>query len=176
MTDPGVGEARGSGGEPFVRPMRAEDLRAVCGLWMQPGAVAPEGIDDFPALSVFLERNPKTNMVVEDDDRIVGAVLCGEDGRAGFVHRVVLRPEHRSEAVIALALRRAMLRLRSLGITRCILLEGRFCHTVEIGRGSPLGFGHAVAVLTDCVAKGLARESHRAEAPEDGARRGEPPG
>ncbi len=33
--------------------------------------------------SVSLKRNPTTSVVAVEDDKIVGAILCGHDGRRG---------------------------------------------------------------------------------------------
>ena len=49
-------------------------------------------IDDSRAgVERFLLRNPTTSVVAEMDGRVVGAILCGHDGRRGCLYHVCVR-------------------------------------------------------------------------------------
>ena len=53
----------------------------------------------FWALSKFLKRNPTTSVVAESDGQIVGAILCGHDGRRGCLYHVCVREDHRRRGI-----------------------------------------------------------------------------
>ena len=43
----------------------------------------------------FLKRNPATSVVAVEDGKIVGAILCGHDGRRGCLYHVCVDEHYR---------------------------------------------------------------------------------
>ena len=43
----------------------------------------------------FLKRNPTTSVVAVEDGKIVGAILCGHDGRRGCLYHVCVDEHYR---------------------------------------------------------------------------------
>ena len=75
-----------------VRTMQPEDYDQVYGLWMTIRGFRIRSIDDSRAgVERFLLRNPTTSVVAEMDGRVVGAILCGHDGRRGCLYHVCVR-------------------------------------------------------------------------------------
>ena len=57
-------------------------------------------IDDSKAgVARFLKRNPTTSVVAEADGKIVGAILCGHDGRRGCFYHVCVQKEYRKHGI-----------------------------------------------------------------------------
>ena len=101
-----------------VRPFVPEDIPEVRTLWS-----ACEGLGDGPgdapdALARFLARNPGLSPVALDGARIVGAALCGHDGRRGFLYRVGVDPLARRRGVARALAAHAFATLNGAGITR----------------------------------------------------------
>lgn len=80
----------------MVRTMTIEDYDAVHSLWMTIKGFAIRSIDDSrEGVERFLRRNPSTSVVAVEDGKIVGAILCGHDGRRGCLYHVCVNPEYR---------------------------------------------------------------------------------
>ena len=83
-----------------VRTMTIKDYKGVHALWMSIKGFAMRSIDDSESgLERFLRRNPTTSVVAVSDSQIVGAILCGHDGRRGCLYHVCVREEYRRMGV-----------------------------------------------------------------------------
>jgi ribosomal protein S18 acetylase RimI-like enzyme len=82
-----------------IRPMEHKDYRGVYELWESCQGIGLGDSDTEPRILQFLDRNPGLSYVACEGDRIVGAVLCGDDGRRGYIHHLAVRPSHRRRGV-----------------------------------------------------------------------------
>lgn len=83
-----------------IRTMTIEDYEGVYALWMSIKGFAIRSIDDSKeGVARFLLRNPDTSVVAVEDGRIIGAILCGHDGRRGCLYHVCVRQECRMRGV-----------------------------------------------------------------------------
>jgi ribosomal protein S18 acetylase RimI-like enzyme len=78
-----------------IRPMTADDYAAVMALMSGTPGIAVRAADSPEAVARYLARNPGLSLVAEGDDGLVGCVFCGHDGRRGYLHHVVVAPDHR---------------------------------------------------------------------------------
>ena len=84
----------------MIRVMKIEDYDGVYNLWKSIHGFAIRSIDDSKeGVEVFLKRNPTTSVVAVEDDRIVGAILCGHDGRRGCLYHVCVNKDYRLRGV-----------------------------------------------------------------------------
>ena len=84
----------------MVRLMTVEDYDQVRALWMTIKGFAIRSIDDSrEGVERFLRRNPTTSVVAVEDERVVGAILCGHDGRRGCLYHVCVDPEYRRRGI-----------------------------------------------------------------------------
>ena len=84
----------------MVRNMTIADYEQVYALWMQIKGFAMRSVDDSKdGVARFLERNPKTSVVAVEDDKVVGAILCGHDGRRGCMYHVCVHPDYRRRGI-----------------------------------------------------------------------------
>ena len=83
-----------------LRVMQIEDYENVYKLWMTIDGFGIRTIDDSKAgVERFLKRNPKMSVVAEADGKIVGASLCGHDGRRGCLYHVCVQKEYRKHGI-----------------------------------------------------------------------------
>lgn len=83
-----------------LRVMQIEDYENVYKLWMTIDGFGIRSIDDSEAgVARFLKRNPTTSVVAEADGKIVGAILCGHDGRRGCFYHVCVHQEYRKHGI-----------------------------------------------------------------------------
>ena len=83
-----------------IRPMVPDDYDQVHRLWMSIRGFGIRSIDDSrEGIERFLKRNPTTSVVAEEDGKIVGAILCGHDGRRGCFYHVCVDEEYRMRGI-----------------------------------------------------------------------------
>ena len=103
-----------------IRAMRAEDYEPVYALWVKTDGVGVNECDTRDGVQAFLERNPNMSAVALDaGQRLVGAVLCGHDGRRGYLHHLAVAPEHRRHGLARKMLDLCFAEMRRLGIVKC---------------------------------------------------------
>jgi putative acetyltransferase len=83
----------------LVRPLYATDYEQVVNLWRTSEGIGLSEADGFSAICRYLERNPQMSLVAEADGKIVGAVLCGHDGRRGYLHHLAVAAGFRSQGI-----------------------------------------------------------------------------
>lgn len=84
----------------MIRTMKAVDYEGVYSLWMSIKGFAMRSIDDSrEGVERFLARNPKTSVVALEEGKIVGAILCGHDGRRGCMYHVCVHEDYRMRGI-----------------------------------------------------------------------------
>lgn len=84
----------------MIREMTEEDYDQVYDLWMSIHGFGIRSIDDSrEGVSRFLKRNPTTSVVAVVGTEIVGAILCGHDGRRGCLYHVCVREDYRKHGI-----------------------------------------------------------------------------
>lgn len=83
-----------------IKTMTIEDYEGVKELWMTIKGFAIRSIDDsYEGVNRFIERNPKTSVIAKVGDKIVGAILCGHDGRRGCLYHVCVHADYRRHGI-----------------------------------------------------------------------------
>ena len=83
-----------------IREMTMEDFEEVHALWMGIHGFGIRSIDDSKeGVERFIRRNPTTSMVACENDRIIGAILCGHDGRRGCLYHVCVHEDYRKQGI-----------------------------------------------------------------------------
>ena len=84
----------------MIRIMTIDDYDMVYDLWMKIKGFAIRSMDDSrEGVARFLIRNPETSVVAIRDGKVVGAILCGHDGRRGCLYHVCVDPEYRMQGI-----------------------------------------------------------------------------
>lgn len=84
----------------MVRAMTIDDYDGVYSLWMSIHGFGIRSIDDSrEGIEMFIKRNPTTCAVAIKDDKIVGAILCGHDGRRACLYHVCVSEEYRRHGI-----------------------------------------------------------------------------
>ena len=101
------------------------DYDEVLSLWQASEGIGLGASDTREAIAAFLARNPGLCFVVREGGALVGAVLCGHDGRRAYLHHLAVAASHRRRGVGRLLATRCVEALRVLGISRCHLFVFR---------------------------------------------------
>ncbi len=109
--------------EIIVRPMVIEDYDHVRELWLSIKGFGIRSIDDSKEeIDRFLQRNPTTSVVAQMGDKIVGTILCGNDGRQGSFYHVCVSKEYRRHGIGTKMAAYCMEELRKIGINKITLI------------------------------------------------------
>jgi ribosomal protein S18 acetylase RimI-like enzyme len=103
---------------PSLRPFRPEDYAAARALWLGTEGVNLSPGDEEAEVRAFLARNEGLSLVAVDGDALVAAVLCGHDGRRGFIYHLAVAPGHRGRGLGTAIAARCLQTLARAGIRR----------------------------------------------------------
>lgn len=106
--------------ERLIREMTPADIPGCLALWgNSDGVVFRVDSDNAEALVRFLQRNPGLSFVTESENKLVGNVLCGHDGRRGYLYHLVVASDFRRAGCASAMLASSLKALAAQGITRC---------------------------------------------------------
>lgn len=107
----------------IVREMTIDDYDKVYALWTSIRGFGIRSLDDSrEGVERFLRRNPTTSVVAEQNGRVVGAILCGHDGRRGCFYHVCVAENYRKHGIGDRMAQFAMQALRAEGINKVSLI------------------------------------------------------
>ena len=101
-----------------IRPMTMDDYDAVIRLMKATPGVSFRDADSREATTRYLERNPGLSFVAESDGRLVGCVMCGHDGRRGYLQHLVVASERRRQGIANELVGSCLTQLERLGIVK----------------------------------------------------------
>lgn len=106
-----------------IRTMTIEDYSEVKALWMTIKGFAIRSIDDsYEGVERFLKRNPTTSVVAVEEGKVVGAILCGHDGRRGCLYHVCVHEDYRMHGIGKAMVVYCMEALKAEGINKVSLI------------------------------------------------------
>jgi ribosomal protein S18 acetylase RimI-like enzyme len=101
--------------------MTINDYDEVIRLWEETPGIGLGEADSKENLDRFLKRNSCLNIVCQVDNIIIGAVLCGSDGRRGYIYHVAVKRKYRLKGIGIELVKEVLKRLRTYGIDKCHL-------------------------------------------------------
>ena len=106
-----------------IRKMTVSDYEEVYGLWLSCKGMGLNDLDDSrEGIARFLDRNPETCFVAVEEERIVGTILVGNDGRRAFIYHTAVHPDFRRRGIGAARADEAVRALKALGINKAAIV------------------------------------------------------
>ena len=106
-----------------IREMKIEDYDNVFALWKTIKGFGIRSVDDSKeGIERFLKWNPGLSVVAEEDGKIVGAILCGSDGRRGCLYHVCVHKDYRRQVIVKTMVILCMEKLKELQINKVSLI------------------------------------------------------
>ncbi len=103
-----------------VRAMTTADYDEVAALWLCSDGIGLSESDTKQGVGAFLERNPGLSAVAESArGGILGAVLCGHDGRRGYLHHLAVAQAHRRRGIARRLVQHCFAGLARARIPKC---------------------------------------------------------
>ena len=102
----------------LIQEMTIQDYDEVYALWQESEGIELSDVDSEEDITRFLERNPGLSFVAHDNGQLVAAVLCGHDGRRGYIDQLAVRKSHRRQGIGRGLVARCLYNLMRIGIRR----------------------------------------------------------
>ena len=99
--------------------MSIADFDDVLRLWKATEGMGLTDSDSRERTAQYLERNPGLSLVARHGQEIVATILCGHDGRRGYLYHLAVAPPHRRKGLGRQLVRLCLARLEELGILKC---------------------------------------------------------
>ena len=106
-----------------IRNMHINDYDSVYALWLSCPGMGLNNLDDSrEGITKYLARNPDTCFVAVEQDRIVGAILTGHDGRRGYISHTAVSPACQRQGLGKQMVETALNALKAQGINKVSLV------------------------------------------------------
>lgn len=106
-----------------IRLMTTRDYDQLRALWLSTPGMGLNDLDDSrEGITKYIARNPNTSFVAEDDGIITGAIMCGHDGRRGYIHHTCVRADRQGQGIGRVLVEAALDALKSEGIHKVALV------------------------------------------------------
>ncbi len=102
-----------------ILPFTMADYNEVIALWQSSPGIGLSDVDRPEGIAAYLARNPGLSFVARQDDELAGAVLCGTDGRRGYLHHLAVRPQYRRQGIGETLVEHCLSELRAQGYQKC---------------------------------------------------------
>ena len=107
-----------------IRPVVIEDYDLIFKLWnsTEQSRRALNPVDDSrEGIEKYLKRNPSTCFLAydpENENKILGVILTGHDGRRAIVHHMCVHPDYRRRGIAHMLVMRAEEAMQMEGISK----------------------------------------------------------
>ena len=104
-----------------IRAMSLDDYDQVIELMKRTPGISLRDADSRAATARYLQRNPDMSFVAEVGGVLAGCVMCGHDGRRGYLQHLLVLPEYRRQGIANALVERCLMSLEQHGIQKCHL-------------------------------------------------------
>jgi ribosomal protein S18 acetylase RimI-like enzyme len=106
-----------------ISKMKLEDYDEVYALWESTPGVGMRSLDDSrEGIDKYLKRNPDTCFIATNKEKVIGVILCGHDGRRGYIYHTLVTEEYRNNGIAKKLIDAALQALREEGIHKVALV------------------------------------------------------
>jgi putative acetyltransferase len=104
-----------------IRTFEQDDYKSILELWKSCEGIGLSQADTESSICRFLDQNPGLSHLACEGDQIIAAVLCGQDGRRGYLHHLAVHPEFRRRGIGGNLVRHCLEALARMNIQKCHL-------------------------------------------------------
>lgn len=106
-----------------IRTMSILDYEGVYRLWVSTPGIGLNSLDDSrKGVERYLGRNPQTSFVAVKGGCVIGAILCGHDGRRGYIYHMAVEVSERNRGIGKALLNAALAALEDECINKAALV------------------------------------------------------
>lgn len=84
----------------IIEKMKIDDYDEIHQIWSNTNGITLRAIDDSKeGIERFIKRNPNNSFICRINGNITGGILCGHDGRKGFIYHTVVKEDYRDRGI-----------------------------------------------------------------------------
>jgi ribosomal protein S18 acetylase RimI-like enzyme len=99
-----------------ISEMTIEHYDAIMALMKRTSGIVIRKVDSRENVEKYLKRNPDLSYVAWEADNMVGCVMCGHDGRRGYLHHLAVEPTFRGQGIAHQLITKCLDKLEAEGI------------------------------------------------------------
>jgi predicted acetyltransferase len=107
--------------ESGMRELHIDDYREIYCLWKDTPGMGLSNADSESNFQKFMLRNKALSFCWKEENRIIGTILCGHDGRRGYIYHVTVAPCCRGKGTGSSLVQKSLENLKEQGIDKCHL-------------------------------------------------------
>ena len=108
--------------KPSMEEIHPNDYNELISLWSSIPGIGINEADSEERIRRFLLKNSGLSFCYKEDNRIVGTIVCGQDGRRGYIYHTAVAPEHRGRGIGRILVDENLRNLNDAGIDKCHIL------------------------------------------------------
>jgi ribosomal protein S18 acetylase RimI-like enzyme len=97
------------------------DYDQILALWKRTEGIGISDSDSREAIASFLKRNPSLSLVAACGSRVIATLLCGHDGRRGYLHHLAVAKAWRRQGIGQSLVKACLAKLHEKSIPKCNL-------------------------------------------------------
>ena len=105
-----------------ISEMTIQDYDDAYALWQSCEGIGLSDADSHCGIEEFLNQIPVLSFTAHTDACLAGTVLCGSDGRRGYLYHLAVDPSCRRMGIGQALMERSLSALRARGIQRCHIM------------------------------------------------------
>ncbi len=102
----------------IIREMNIGDYKSIIDLFEKTPGITIREADSKKSIEIYLQRNPDLNFVVLEKSRIIACIMCGHDGRRGYLQHLVVDINYRKKGIGKKLFEKCIKNLNSFGIKK----------------------------------------------------------
>ncbi|MDB9753434.1 GNAT family N-acetyltransferase [Oceanospirillaceae bacterium] len=100
------------------RTMELSDYQSIIKLWTQSEGLQLRDADSIEGITKYLNRNPGLSFVCEVDGHLAGTIMCGHDGKRGYIQHLAVLKGYRKQGIGEKLMSHFLEALRQEGISK----------------------------------------------------------
>ncbi|MEN6314726.1 MAG: GNAT family N-acetyltransferase [Clostridiaceae bacterium] len=104
-----------------IREIHPDHYGEIVDLWNRTAGMGISAADSEENIRKFLFRNRGLSFCQKVNDRIIATILCGHDGRRGYIYHVAVAREYRGKGIGRNLVEVSLKQLKEAGIDKCHL-------------------------------------------------------
>ena len=105
-----------------IKEMTIEDHKDAIHLWENAPGIGLSNADSERNIFKYLQRNPGMSFVAFDGELMVGAILCGHDGRRGYINHLAVHSQYHMQGIGKNLVDACLDKLKQCGIEKSHIL------------------------------------------------------
>lgn len=102
----------------FIRKVTLKDFPNILSLWKKSGLEISNEEKELLSMEKTIKLNPRSCLVLVNDQKIIGSVFGAFDGRRGWIYHLAIHPDFQQNGYGSLLLQKTEKALKKLGVHR----------------------------------------------------------